>query len=274
MRILKSTLLAFSLLLIVGNTYSQSRLEGRSSKSESTEVSSQEGKSRSTTQEGKSRSTTATSTTSNDGGRAVVNDAAEDAMIDESIDKVSSGQSAKKMAEARTRWVSDKVGGLNATQRDEIYGIFEQAYMDVKDYKAANPEASGDALRAEGRSILDGAKQDALAALTDEQRASLDGVRDAANTQMSDRSTEMAKKQTRQLNSIVTLTPEQVREVEALNESLYRESLQWKQENAGAASSEEKKEYARDMQKRRLEGYRDILNEEQIDKLIEYRDNN
>ncbi|MFT7590000.1 MAG: hypothetical protein ACI959_002222, partial [Limisphaerales bacterium] len=93
-----------------------------------------------------------------------------------------------------------------------------------------------------------------------------------ANASNKDKAMGRAEQQTDELDNVVGLSASQRQEVLALNTDIWAEMIDWKESNPSVAG-EEKRNYGKEMSKKRISGYKSILNEEQIDKFIAHREN-
>lgn len=185
------------------------------------------------------------------------------------LQAATSADRAKEMAEAKAREVDAKVGGLTSDQRTKIYSIYEGTYNSIREYKEANPEMSGADLRTEGRSMLKEGHQKAFNVLTAEQQEKM-GRGKKANADNMDKAMQRAKHQTDELDKVVGLSDDQKKQVLDMNADMWEEMKAWKEANP-SASGEEKRAYAKEMNKKRMEGYKTVLNEEQVEKFLEHR---
>lgn len=86
----------------------------------------------------------------------------------------------------------------------------------------------------------------------------------------SDRAKKIAMDQSKELDEVVDLSDDQKNEIVRLNKSLFDKGREFRRENPDA-TGEEKRIFAKALMKERLEAYREILNEEQIDKFIAHK---
>lgn len=184
-----------------------------------------------------------------------------DALDAESIDAITKETTAdqcRAYAEKRANWVSEQVGGIEPAQRKRVYDIFNKAYLDIRDMRKANPGADKTQLRTRARARLDKAKSDAVAVLNPEQQAKLDAWRDRRGATLKDQSMHRAETQTRNLDAVVGLDENQKKQVLDLNTELWKESSAWRSNNPNA-TADQKRAYAKEVQRKRMEGYRNLL---------------
>lgn len=186
----------------------------------------------------------------------------------EDLSTLNTADQCRAYAEKKARYVDEQVGGLDPAQRKKVYDIFNKAYLDIRDMRQANTGTPKSELKERAIERLNVAKTDAIAALTPEQQESLaawrDGRSEASNSGKKDQAMKRAEEQTRNLHNTVNLTEAQRKQVLDLNTQLWKEGSAWRSNNP-EASSEDKKAYAKEMQRKRMDGYRSILTQEQQD---------
>jgi hypothetical protein len=180
----------------------------------------------------------------------------------EDLDALTTAEQCRAYAENKARWVDEQVGGLEPAQRKSVYDIFNKAYLDIRDLRKANMDTPKAELKDQAQDRLSQAKRDAIEVLSPEQQAQLDGWRDDRNPSRKDQAMQRAEAETRSLHNLVNLNESQRQEVLELNTQLWKEGQAWRDSNPDA-SPEDKKAYKREMQRKRAEGYRSILDAEQ-----------
>jgi hypothetical protein len=181
----------------------------------------------------------------------------------ENLDDLTSAEKCRAYAEQKTAWLDTEVGGLSADQRRELKGLFETAYLDIKALRdEAKAQGAKDGFKEDAKARLSRAKREAVDLLTPEQAERLDGWRDGRNATRKDGAMDRVEEQTRELDAVVNLSPDQRREVQDLHARLWKEAAAWRDANPGA-TADEKKAYAREQLQARMEAYRSILTPEQ-----------
>lgn len=186
------------------------------------------------------------------------------------LNKLTTADQVRAFAQAKVTWLEGEVGTLTNEQKKAIQGNFEKAYGEIKAIKEANPEMTRAELRSKAEPLIVSARSRSLEVLTPEQQANLDSWQAGRQNTAMDAARKRAQSQTEELDKVVGLSNDQKQQVLDLNTGLWMEGRDWKTANPNA-SAEEKKAYAKEMTLKRMEGYKNILTEDQKAKLVENR---
>ena len=177
-------------------------------------------------------------------------------------------EQCKAYAEEKAVWLDANCGGLRADQRQSIHDIYESAYLDIKALKDENPEMSRKELKTKAKPMLEDAQDRALKVLDQRQMDTLNtraSKGKAAEGTNKGKAQAYVNRETEELDQIVGLSEEQKVQVKELHTNLWKEGKAWKEANP-EATAEQKRAYQQEQKKTRLDGYRSILNDDQIAK--------
>jgi hypothetical protein len=191
------------------------------------------------------------------------------------LDKLTTADACKQFAEEKVLWLEGTVGALSNPQKQQIKDIFTETYLEAKALRDANPGMKRPELREKAEPLMQSARERAYNVLTPEQQEKAEAwkaergggnrARNAAGSR--------ARQQTEELDEVVNLSTEQKEQILELNTRLFDEGKAWNEANPNA-TADEKRNYSRELNKKRMEGYKSILNQEQKDKFMEYRRQN